>query len=350
MNASTNVPSDSSRDPDFVAAEAAMHRAAKVAAKRAESVNRRHDRSETADDGSEHSISRHWVLQNLSFSQAAGYEELPKTLKLEELPWEARLHIWNVFYFHLENSADFVPMIKESYYVLAQEWHNIMRQFYLWHDNVPLDELEINYDLVCRDLKERIYDLSFNKVFDLIQFVIRQPECTDEFSESIGQTFERCRLAYTITKDQPRTIIPAVTEAEGKAIATSLSELSKAGLVGSESHLRKAAERINRSEWADSIRESIHAIESVARQIAPNKTDTLTQALESIDKKASLHPHLKEACKKLYWYTCDEEGVRHALLDRKHSKVGRDEAVFMLGACASFASYLWRKHAEGEGS
>lgn len=39
-----------------------------------------------------------------------------------------------------------------------------------------------------------------------------------------------------------------------------------------------------------------------------------------------------------------------ALLDHKHSSVGRDEAVFMLGACASFASYLWRKHAGGEAS
>ena len=26
------------------------------------------------------------------------------------------------------------------------------------------------------------------------------------------------------------------------------------------------------------------------------------------------------------------------------SNVGVDEAVFMLSACASFASYLWRKH------
>ena len=348
MNTSSNVPSDTSRDPDFVAAEAAMHRTAKVAAKRAECVNRRNDQSETADDGSDHSTSRHRELQNLSFSQAEGYEELPKTLKLEELPREARVHIWNVFYFHLENSADFVPMAEESYYFLAQEWQNIMRQFYLWHGNVPLDELEINYELVCKDLKERVYDLSFNRVFDLIQFVIRQPECTDAFSESIGQAFEHCRLAYTITKDQPRTIIPAVTEAEGKAITTSMSELSKAGLVGSESHLRKSAECINRREWADSIRESIHAVESVARQIAPDKSHTLAQSLKSLDSDGSLHPALIEACKKLYGYTSDEHGIRHALLDRKDSKAGRDEAVFMFGACASFASYLWRKHAGGE--
>ena len=38
--------------------------------------------------------------------------------------------------------------------------------------------------------------------------------------------------------------------------------------------------------------------------------------------------------------------MRHALLDRADHNVGRDEAVFMLGACASFASFLWRRHAE----
>lgn len=162
--------------------------------------------------------------------------------------------------------------------------------------------------------------------------------------------FERCRLAYTITEDQPVTIIPAVTKAEGELIVASLNELNTAGLTGSASHLRKSAECIKRSEWADSIRESIHAIESVARQIAPKKSHTLAQALKSIDNDGSLHPALIEACKRLYGYTSDEHGIRHALLDRKDSKAGGDEALFMLGACASFASYLWRKHAGGEAS
>ncbi len=113
-------------------------------------------------------------------------------------------------------------------------------------------------------------------------------------------------------------------------------------------HLRKASECINRSDRAGSIQESIHAVEAVARQIAPEKTDTLTQALNSIEKRNSLHSNLKEGFKALYWYTSDEQGVRHALLDREGASVGMDEAVFMLGACASFASYLWRKHTAGE--
>ena len=40
----------------------------------------------------------------------------------------------------------------------------------------------------------------------------------------------------------------------------------------------------------------------------------------------------------------DEQGIRHALSDNPQANVGQDEAVFMLGACASFSSYLARKH------
>ena len=37
-------------------------------------------------------------------------------------------------------------------------------------------------------------------------------------------------------------------------------------------------------------------------------------------------------------------------VSEKPGTVHLDEAVFMLGACASFASYLWRKHVPGEPS
>ena len=55
MNNSSYVPSDTFRDPDSVAAEAAMHRAAKVADIRAEISNRRrHERTETMSGESAH--------------------------------------------------------------------------------------------------------------------------------------------------------------------------------------------------------------------------------------------------------------------------------------------------------
>ncbi len=113
---------------------------------------------------------------------------------------------------------------------------------------------------------------------------------------------------------------------------------------GAAAHLRNASECINAGDWAGSVRESIHAVESVARLLDPAASSTLGPALKALKKDGSLHPALESAFNKLYGYTSDEQGIRHAFLDRADSNVGMDEALFMLSACASFASFLKRKH------
>lgn len=271
----------------------------------------------------------------LSFSQAQGYEELPRRLEVGELPEPARVHIWNVFYAHLA----------KSYRTgLDKDWEDIFREVHLWHDNRPLIEWDGRFEEVCDLVESRILGEPFNKVFDFVQFVMQRTECPKSFIESMSTVFELCGLAYTITTEGVPTIVPAVTEAEGAAIVRSLYELRSAELGGSVTHLEKSALYLNKGDWAGSVRESIHAVESVARLVVPNNADTLSQALNSSIWGATLHPNFVEALKNLYWYTSDEQGVRHALLEREVASVGKDEAIFMLGACASFASYLWRKH------
>ena len=154
-------------------------------------------------------------------------------------------------------------------------------------------------------------------------------------------------LAYAIDTGPPPTILPAVTPEEGRTVVDALRTLRQAGLDGSAAHLRAASACINAGDWPGSVRESIHAVESVARQLDPAAAQTLGPALDSLETRGVLHPALKGAFSKLYGYTSKEQGVRHALLDRANAQVGRDEAVFMLGACAAFASYLWRRHAAG---
>ena len=79
--------------------------------------------------------------------------------------------------------------------------------------------------------------------------------------------------------------------------------------------------------------------------IDPKASKTLGPALNSLEKAGLLkHQSLKAAFEKLYGYTSNEQGIRHALLDQDSPDVGLDEAVFMFGACASFAAYLAKKH------
>ena len=156
--------------------------------------------------------------------------------------------------------------------------------------------------------------------------------------------FSSCQLAYVIDAGPPIAILQAATPEEGNGLTQSLGELRKAGLNASAAHLQRASKCINNGDSAGSVRESIHAVESVARQIDPKASKDLGAALTSLERQGALHPAFKQAISKLYGYTSDEQGIRHALLDKAAANVTIDEAVFMLGACASFASYLWRKH------
>ena len=289
-------------------------------------------------------LDTHRDPRKLTFSHAQGYDELPGPLKLEELPPEARTRIWNMFYM-------FIEATQKSYRgerMVAGEWQLILKAKHVSYDNLPLDEWDDSFEHHRRRLRHSIETLKFNQVFDLIQFVLRHQECPQLFIAAMKRVFASSQLAYTIDETTPPTIIPAVTDAEGNTIIESLQTLRRAGLDGSASHLREASACINRSDWAGSIRESIHAVESVARRLDPKASKTLAPALASLERREGLHPTLSGAFTKLYGYTSNEQGIRHALLNQPGANVGMEEAAFMLGACASFASYLWRKHTDAE--
>ena len=339
MSSEHRNSTDTPRDADLVGAEAAMHRAARRACQRAEESAKRANVSVPSQEKPREVRNARAVLdpETLTFSQAQGYEELPGRLRLEELPHEARVHIWNAFYLSLKKSLNRRRQVVGT-------WAAILASKHLFHDIRPADELSPEFGAICKELRDCIYTLPLNGVFDLIQFVLRRPSCPPEFSATMKRVFSRSRLAYTIDEGNPVTIVPAVTPEEGNAVIEALQTLGKAGLGAGASHLRNASECINAGDWAGSVRESMNAVESVARKLDPKASGRLGPALAALERCGELHPRLKVAFDKLYAYTSAEQGVRHALLDRTDDNVGMDEAVFMLGACASFASYLWRKH------
>ena len=273
-----------------------------------------------------------------TFSQAHGYEAMPTMLKLEELDQKARTRIANVLTDHVDQCIRRLTTLVSGYMAV------ISRDLHRHHAVRPIDEWSDSRDDVARRFQIASSTLSFNHVFDMIQFIMRHPRCPPSLIADMKTAFSDSNLAYAIyDSNSPPTIMPMATEAEGKSILSSLCELTNAGLEGSASHLRKSSECINSSQWADSVRESIHAVESTAKKINP-KANELKPALQSLEKQVAFHPALKKAIISLYGYTSDEKGIRHALLNDDEARVDRDDAVFMLGACAAFASYLWRKH------
>ena len=277
--------------------------------------------------------------RTLTFSQAYGYEELPQPLKLEEISDRARTKLWSLLYDYVDSQS----MTSESGGpVVSGCWRAILRFLHVEHYECALDEFDDSMRKFTDEYKQKFRSGRFNEVFDLLLAIMRHPECPEEFIRLVSVAFKESRLAYVVDTSNPVTIYPATIREEGEAILQATAELSNAGLVGAANHLRKAADCIHQGDPPGAVRESIHAVESTSRYFDP-KAKTLEPALKSLEEAGGLHPALKRAFSNLYGFTSDEQGIRHAEVFG-NANVGQDEAVFMLGACASFSSYLARKH------
>ena len=225
--------------------------------------------------------------------------------------------------------------------IIGPPWTEILLALHIDFRGRPFDEFISTLARFVEEYKGRFLATEpFNRIFDILEMIMRRRECPSPFINDIAAAFEDCRLAYVVDRGFPVMILPAATPEEGAAIRNALEDVRAAGLPAAESHLRESGRLINAGDWAGSVRESINAVESVARRIEP-EAQTLGSALK---KMGGLHPALKEAFSSLYGYTSDEQGIRHARLDEAASPAQQDEAVFMLGACASFVSYMLRKH------
>ncbi len=272
--------------------------------------------------------------RNLTFSHAYGYEELPQPLKLGEITDRARTGIWSLLYYFVSSGS--------VYGDVQGNWKDILTILHISHHGRALDEFDDSLEKFVRVYKSIFMQVRFNELFDLLLAIMRRPECPQEYILAVATVFKKSRLAYVVDQGPPPTIYPAATKEEGEAILQATTELGAAGLAGAVNHLRKAADCIRQGDPPGAVRESIHAVESTARTFDPS-AKTLEPALRSLEEAGGLHPALKRAFSSLYGFASDEQGIRHAEVFR-NAKVDQDEAVFMLGACASFSSYLARKH------
>ncbi|WP_439922604.1 hypothetical protein [Nitrobacter sp. JJSN] len=112
---------------------------------------------------------------------------------------------------------------------------------------------------------------------------------------------------------------------------------------GSKTHLQTALSALGEGEYRTAVRELIHAVESAVKDFTGDQSAVLSKALKSLINETGVHRALADAFDKLYAYTSDEKGIRHALVFGNNEKVGFDEGVFFLSACTAFVGFLSRK-------
>ena len=276
---------------------------------------------------------------NITFSQAEGIDSLPRPLAAEELPEDVRNLLWSCIYRDLQDTCVFRVM----YEYIQDPWESILYDIHVrfWHQ--PADEFNARLDTWVEILKPFFKGADYNRIFDVLQFVLRHNKVPSESYDVIKSILEDGLCAYTLVKDGP-TIIPVAIPEQRESIEESFQVLASGPFDGARTHLRESATCINTGDYAGSVRESIHAVESVARRLDEKAKKSLSPALEALSRKGvEIHGAFKSGIENLYGYTSDESGIRHSLIEDKGAKVDVEDATFMFGACASFAAYLVSK-------
>ena len=271
-------------------------------------------------------------------------------LQVDNIDADLRIALWNAFYtFYasdLEGRGDYHDYEPSAYDAFAERlWSLVFKR--------ALDHLPPPDGLVsqCRDW---ILKAPWNRVYDLLEFFAgayppdpiggftpkARKRLNDDFCSFCNRVLEREMSGYRFVNKQ---LVRIIDEQE---LATIEEALRLKGLLGpTATHLRQALGLLSdrkAPDYRNSIKESISAVEAVCGFITGDPKASLGAALKKVGADKS-HPALNSAFDKLYGWTSNAEGIRHALID--DTSVSFDEAKFMLVACSAFTNYLISKSA-----
>lgn len=279
------------------------------------------------------------------FSQRKGLKPVKNIIQVDSMDEDLRNGLWNalsIYYWNKMEGNEYLSSVEDIDFLFKRLWHNFFKK--------PLDTLDNYWANTYNLIRKYFFGYAWNEVYDFIEFIANNYRIEDNdapinkefmevFMDLCNTILERELSAYRFVSGK---IVQITSEEEISAIEESLKVTTPLEPVNN--HLKRALDLLadrKSPDYRNSIKESISAVEAICNLIANNSKVTLGQALKEIEKKIELHPALKEAFQKLYGYTSDAEGIRHALLDEPN--LDFEDAKFMLVSCSTFTNYLITK-------
>ena len=207
----------------------------------------------------------------------------------------------------------------------------------------PVDDLSYYANDRRIWLKNLFFDADFQwfDVYNLIEFITEKIACYATFKVDINKILEEEMSGYRFIGG---VLAPITSSSEIEGILSSIESAKENQLFGTTKHLEKAIALLSQKPkpaYRNSIKESISSVESLVKQLTGEEGGGLDKALAKLEAKVKFHRAFKASLLSLYGYTCDEHGIRHAILEE--SNVGFDEAKFMLVSCSALVNFLISK-------
>jgi hypothetical protein len=274
--------------------------------------------------------------KKLTFEQAEGLALLPTQLSRTEVSRELRAVLWNYIHEEIKKTAEHSSAYGWS--TLGEPWDRILKQVHVYREHQLIDDFQSELRRALTVVRRVFEEGSYSDIYGWLQFVLSINR-SREFAERIANILKYCRSPYRIVADD--VICPIGTDEEAATIGKAFADLKASGLAGSREHLKSASAELSAGNFSDSIRESVHAVESVVGVLEPS--GDFGKALAKLEAKVKIHGALVSGFKSVYGFSSDEQGIRHPLLDKEAPAVDETDAMFMIGACSAFISYLINK-------
>jgi hypothetical protein len=284
------------------------------------------------------------------FSQRIGKTPMKSTFQVDSMDQELRNSLWNVLSMCIfDKVPEYLPHTPFASF-FATIWHS--------HFKAPLDTMPLDGRRLCSIIREQFFKGDYLQVYDFVDFVsttldrsrdqFQYPSVylidPEKYRELCNVMLQRELAGYRFVGSQ---LAPITNGTEQAAIADALNASKRSKLAGVNGHLDKAVALLSdrkQPDYRNSIKESISAVESIVRVIIGKPSATLGAALTLLDQRIDLHPAMKEAFSKLYGYTSNEGGIRHAMQD--NPKCDFEDAKYMLVTCSAFVNFLIGKAAK----
>lgn len=280
------------------------------------------------------------------FSERKGIKHFSDIVQVNDLNERTRNKIYTVVSEKFDDLyIDYSNELKDKFveYLYKELFSKTERDIPMWGN-------EYNYDEIFNTIYSIIIEYDYTDVFTFIEGIIKFFDITDkatyyrynykkEFIEAISNVFKAESVNYKIISNK---ITDIVDEEQIKSIENTLKnpykEVSR--------HYSKAIEQLySLKDFDNSIKESILSVEAMCQILTKNSKATLGDALKLLKDK--IHPAMKSAFEKLYGYTSDTNGIRHANgLGEGNSTF--EEAKYMLISCSAFVNYLKEILKEGK--
>lgn len=272
-----------------------------------------------------------------SFSERKGLKPVSETVQTNSISIELRNSLWNVLHVAIWSTDGFVYSRSGR----TAGIDGFSEQLWFRYFKKPIDErpgyvYQDRGSRILKIIRDYFFECQWHEVYDFLEFVVQsfhrsKPGLPDYLNQVLEQEMAGYRFidghAVDITGEQEREMLEeALADTRFSGVSTHL-----------ERALELLADRTN-PDYRNSIKESISAVEAMARIVAGSPKATLGEALRAVEKSGKLHAALRDGFSKLYGYTSDESGIRHAMLDEPN--ITQADAKYFLLSCTSFVNYL----------